>query len=711
VTPKKVKKTSGITFRSLNTLFLAASGALLVILFLYLEPKFLKELEHRTWDWRAKRLAERSAPSSEIKIIAIDQATLDFFANEYALTWPFPREIYSHLIDFLATGQAKGVAFDILFTESSAQSPEGDKIFAESVAQAKKLQIVHSLVLTQNVPTLKSDHYSDFILQQKQKKISHLLPDSRIFSLPQYSDIQLPIPELIEARSDFGYVQAGPDSDGIFRNHAPLSLVQDTEVLSLPFSLMHAGNGEEHIRKTFNRMSPDGSLIVRLHEKEGRTYEYFSFAEIIQSMANAQQGIPPTVPPETFRDAWVFVGTTAPGLLDFRPTSTKERGDGVEFLANTFDSLLHDNFIIRVSTPLAAIYIVLHLIFPLLVKEYISRFHLQIAAWILGLVFSFIAIEWSAWSGYWLPFVAPFSIYGGMVLGSISLQYLLEGKQHRFLRKAFQQYVSPSLIEQIVVQPDLLSLGGEKKEVSILFSDIAGFTSASEKLEASALVQLLNEYLSLMSDIILKHQGTVDKYIGDAVLAFWNAPLSVPDHAERAVLTACECQKALTERKNYFEKKYGLFPETRIGINTAVVSVGNFGSEARFDYTVIGDGVNLASRLEGTNKIFGTNILVSETSMKASQSNIAYRPVGEVRVMGKNQSIKIFEPLTADNSFLTNPELLQTYLEAYEAFHAMRLDEAKRLFSLMHDDPVSKSYLKRLESESISTLVWEPSSK
>ncbi len=218
--------------------------------------------------------------------------------------------------------------------------------------------------------------------------------------------------------------------------------------------------------------------------------------------------------------------------------------------------------------------------------------------------------------GTWLPLVVQEAAVSLSLLGALAVNYATEGKQKRFIKNAFRQYLSPDVIEQLIAHPERLKLGGERRTLSIFFSDLQGFTAISEGLDPEALTALLNEYLSAMTDILHEEGGTVDKYVGDAIIAFWNAPLDQPDHAERAARAALRCQEKLSEMRPDFRERIGKDLYMRIGLNTGFAVVGNMGSRSRFDYTVLGDAVNLASRLEGINKQFGTFILSSEALRK-----------------------------------------------------------------------------------------------
>jgi adenylate cyclase len=232
-------------------------------------------------------------------------------------------------------------------------------------------------------------------------------------------------------------------------------------------------------------------------------------------------------------------------------------------------------------------------------------------------------------------------------------------------RQAFGFYLSKEVIDKVLEDPARLVLGGERKELSIFFSDLAGFSSISERMNPMELTALLNDYLSEMSDIILEEGGTLDKYEGDAILAFWNAPLDIPDHAERACRAALRCQRKLREKAHEYQKIYGVELKARIGIHTGEVVVGNMGSKDRFDYTVLGDAANLASRLEGANKAFDSQIMVSGTTQLKAKTSILFRKIAPITVVGRKESLWVYEPVGFVGENFPEVELWQQAINAF----------------------------------------------
>ena len=330
---------------------------------------------------------------------------------------------------------------------------------------------------------------------------------------------------------------------------------------------------------------------------------------------------------------------------------------------------------------------------------------MQLSIIILSFTTLIITSYYAGIAGLWIQLIVPILASSFSLLSAVALQYRLEGAQTRFIKKAFRYYVSPEVIEKIIENPSVLSLGGDRKELSIYFCDIKGFTSISEAMDPSTLVQFLNKFLSAMTTIILSHGGTVDKYVGDAIVAFWNAPLPDSDHAKNAVLASIECQSQLDKMRQELFEQFGHQVWLRIGIHTGLASVGNFGSLERFNYTVIGDAANLASRLEGANKSFGTDILISEATYLKIKEIIPCMKIAMIKVVGKDQAISVYSP----NRKLLEKELL-SWNSAVESYEQGQLNKAKELFCLTPETKLKDFYMKRIEQDfsKQNLAAWSP---
>ncbi|MBU3916203.1 adenylate/guanylate cyclase domain-containing protein, partial [bacterium] len=278
--------------------------------------------------------------------------------------------------------------------------------------------------------------------------------------------------------------------------------------------------------------------------------------------------------------------------------------------------------------------------------------------------------------------------------------FVLERKEKSYIKNAFGQYLSPKVIEDLVNDPSKLSLGGERREMTAFFSDVQGFSTISESLTPDELVQLLNDYLTEMCAIIAKHDGTIDKFEGDAIIAFWGAPLDQPDHATRACLACIDMQKRLVELRKRWASEGRPQLLVRMGVNSGPMVVGNMGSQTRMDYTIMGDAVNLAARLEGANKFYKNFTMISEFTYKQAVEFIDCRELDTIRVVGKNEPITVYEVLDRKNMVTGKmAEMVEIYNKGLELYKKLRFKEAITSFesalALFPMDGPSKTYISR----------------
>ncbi len=658
-------------------------------------PSITEEFEYRTWDWRLRAIATPPV-DTPLRILNIDQASIDYLATNESLVYPWPRGIYIPILNYLKAAGATAVGFDMVFLEPSSYGVDDDRSLADTITP--ELPVVTAVVLRRDETAESADDVAAFVKRQRQNA-----PLLKKYQIPSsavefFKGLSLPVAPLLEKSHAFGDVEGAPDSDGIYRRFkiAGKNLVGgEIQTLKLPLALLALARPAATIDFT-PYVDSSGKLPVRFYGPKG-TIPTESLANIFISWQNIEAGLSPLIPLEKYKDSIVFIGTDAPALLDLRPTPLSPSFPGVELNATVLQNVLDGIFIRRVEGPWDSIIALLIVAMIACASLFLSG-KWQSGAIVL-LVGGYIGAAFlAADAGIWVPMAVPLLGMAMSLMASLAMQYLIEGQQHRFIRDAFRHYVSPAIIDRIVEDPGQLQLGGEKRELTIFFSDIAGFTTISESLDAKRLVALLNEYLTAVTDIILSYGGTVDKYVGDAVVAFWNAPLSVPDHAQRGVDAALEIQEALLRLQPKFEKEYGVVVKTRIGLNSGAVSVGNFGSAARFNYTVIGDAANLASRLEGANKAFGTLMMIADRTRSLLGPQTACRKIGELKVVGKTEGVEVFEPLSSAHP-MRDPSMLATYSAALDLFARGELEQARVLFGKLSEDPVARKYCARIELE------------
>jgi adenylate cyclase len=641
--------------------------------------------EWKTWDLRLRLFSDPSRGSDDIVIFLVDQDSLDVYEEQQGISWPWPREMYSYIIDYCREGGVKAVIIDFIFSESSVYGVEDDQRLAAAMEQSGNVFLPVSL---SRIPKGTEESYSDLL--EKFALIESPFPQHAIHAM---NSVSLPVEGMMRSVQGVGNTTFTQDKDGIYRRMPLLFTVNDLLVPSIPLALAKFLGEEASLAQV--PFDPSGQMVIRYYGPTG-TYSSYSVAAIINSFAQIQEGRAPQVPPDEFKEKIVFVGRSAPGILDLRSTPFSAVCPGVEVLATVLDNLLQKDF---VRIPPLSVFIFFLILLSLLTSigtSLMDMIWMTVLFAVFCLALPFGAAYAAFLSGYWLECVAPVLAVVLSFTSATLLNYSFEGRQRRFIKSAFRYYLSPLVIEKVLEDPSLLRLGGERRVISSFFSDVAGFTSISEALSPEELVQLLNDYLSEMTDIILSLGGTLDKYEGDAVIAFWNAPLDQPDHAMRACRAALRCQKRLDELRPEFVEKFGHELHMRIGINSGPAVVGNMGSHNRFDYTAMGDTVNLASRLEGACKLYGIPILGGEGTVIMVKEEILVKEVDLIRVVGKSKSERVYQ-IIGDRNDLT-PELVErinTFHKALQLYRRQEWDVAQGLFEGLGDDKLARMYVER----------------
>jgi adenylate cyclase len=634
--------------------------------FLY-KAGILTGLENKSYDSRMVKTAFSVPRSDDIALIIINQESIDWALQERGWSWPWPREAYAQIIDFLSAGDVNSIAFDIIYTETSLYGKEDDVLLGEAEARSKRV-----------IQTI-------FVSESDEEKKA-LLP------VPPIHDNAAVIANVISFKDDddmirrarlrYEYKGKSYPSLGI----APLKLVDDTDFLE---------NGPDSVRlryqKSLDVYSPySASLLLKSYDAWKAGIDLSSSRDFLS--------------PSDFDDTYVFFALYAPGLFDICSTPVSQVYPGVGVHVTMLDNYLNDCFVKELPEYVSFIWIfILSLFAAILVTLSEQKSSKTIPLIILGfsggIILSFAVPYLLFIPGFWLQMVAPLIAFLSSFILTLGFSYTVEGKQKRFIKSAFSQYLSPNVIDQLINDPAKLKLGGERREISIYFSDIQGFTSISESIkDPEKLIKLLNTYLTEMSNIIMESGGTIDKYEGDAIIAFWNAPISNEDHGKRAIEAAMKCQSRLDELRSDFEKTYGKTLYHRIGINTGLALVGNMGSQTRFDYTMLGDSVNLASRLEGLNKQFGTYTMCTQATKDAALqfgSNLKWRKLANVAVVGKKEPVIVYEPMT-ERTFEEKKNILNTFEEAYNLFYAGDFSSALPIFQKNEEsDPPSLKYAQK----------------
>lgn len=677
----------------------------------------LEGIEGKTYDLRASLLAERSPFSSSIAIVVVDQQSIDWVDQNMSIGWPWPRELFAAIINNCTRRGAESIGFDVLFTESSNFGVSDDIKLKNAILQAGNFTLgsVFPSNISGNQTWPRETPKPQITLQKR--------GDSQI-KLPSYSKATFPIAEILTAGIVLANIHHQADDDGIYRKIHPFVLFDDTALPSLGVGMYLASRPEAEIILGQNQIVVDGHVIpidengsARLNYRKAKgTYRLISAASVIKNEFQLMNG---EITKDDLKDdmagKYVFFGFTAPGLHDLRPTPTDGNFSGVEINATQLDNLLAEDFIRPVTTfQTAAIIVMLTLAASLFLAFFQTQKAQCIAAVPLPLVPIVLAMIFYKFGYDFKLIPIELAVITATAL-SIMYRYLVVGKKERFIQHSFKHYLSPVVIDQLMENPDKLKLGGERKELSIFFSDLEGFTSISEGLGPVELTHLLNEFLTEMTDIILEEQGTVDKFEGDAIIAFWNAPGDVKNHAECAVRAALRCQERLAQLRPGFQEEYGKVLKMRIGINTGMAVAGNMGSSTRFDYTVLGDAVNLAARLEGANKQFSTYTMISEATYNNLGNIFTCRELAKLRVVGKKEAVKVYEPLscTGEEAGLQ----YQSFHQGLNFFYAGKLEQARQEFiKTAGQDPAAGRYASQCD-KLLNTIpeswdgIWELDSK
>ncbi len=631
----------------------------------------LEVAEAKSYDLRAGWLADLSRADSSIIIVAIDDNSLDIYGQELG-RWPWDREAYVPLMVYAAVGGARALVFDITFGEPHLHYPLGDTLLAETLAETG--MGVMAFTLSPGDSATAAEWYDKLaqyrgaertaatrrMLEAAALGVAEPGADGR-GRVPDYPYVE-PTYELIgSAAAALGAINWSPDRDGVTRRQHLLFAHRGMIYPSLPLAAARVLDPERYGGEpvvTDDAVSfgdtriplDDGRLIVNWrgpYMRAGQTtYRVIPAFHVMDAWKAVSTGHEPEIPLETFDGKVVVVAATSIGAFETRATPVSSHDPGVIVHATILDNLLQGDFLRRASWPAnLGILLATALLAALLAVLFDSAL-VATAGALLALAGATLVATWALASGVWLDLAAPLLAGALAFSGAMVGNYLTEGRDKRRVRELFGRYVSPEYVSQLADNYQNVKLGGQRIPVTLLFSDIRGFTSLSERLDPEVVVEMLNEYLDRMAEVVFRHGGTLDKFIGDAVMAFWNAPVPVEDHARRAVEAALDMLEEL-ETLNQRWASAGADSQLRIGIgiNTGDAIVGNIGSLTRkLDYTAIGDTVNLAARLEGLNKEYGSSIIVSEAT-RAALPGDAYelRPIDDVKVKGKEKSVRIFE--------------------------------------------------------------------
>ncbi len=663
----------------------------------------LEIFELKSWDVRVRLMARPGPATDQIVLILLDQTSLDWGTEAMGLPWPWPRETYAAVTRFCQRAGAKALAFDVLYTEPSGYGVYDDESFGAAAADFGR--VVACVYLSDETGSA-LQWPPEITRPELELGNPAAWRSGDINAALTFSRGTFPIPELAASARLLANVNLtrAADPDGIYRRAPLFGLFDGSAVPTVGLATFLTARPEKRTLQLGPGSAALGDLEIPV-DRAGRVllryrgpldvFRTLNAAAVIQSELQLESGQSPTINPQLLRDRYVLFGYSAPGLYDLRSSPVSGTYPGVAVHATLLDNLLSGDFMNDVP-----LWVTVLVVLALTAGAGIASVHASGAARSVAVYVVFLALPLGlSLGGYalgrWLPLlVTEIGAIATLVSGGL-LNYATEGRQKRYLKSAFRQYLSPTVIEELIAHPERLKLGGERRELSIFFSDLQGFTGISEGLTPEELTALLNDYLSAMTDIIQEEGGTIDKYEGDAIIAFWNAPVDQPDHAVRAVRSALRCQKRLAELRPGFRERVGKDLLMRVGLNSGPAVVGNMGSHTRFDYTMLGDAVNLASRLEGINKQFRTYTMVSAATVERTAAAFAVRELARVTVVGRKEPVVVYEPMFPEEQ-ADRRALLDSFASALAAYYAGRFAEAGELFArTASEDPPAAAYVEK----------------
>ena len=709
---------------------LIALGTALVLLFLgdaarFYRLGFVQFVDAKLYDYRLRLTLPKTA-DDRIVILDIDEKSLKEEGR-----WPWSRDKMAALMDELFGHYRIGVVgFDVVFAEKDNSS--GLKVLQDLGRNEFQGVPQFQSVLTRIQPRLEYDRrFADEMKQRNvvlgyyfsnserglDKSTSGVLPEpvfpagtfkGRPISFMRWDSYGANLPDLESSAAMAGHFNPVVDFDGVVRRVPMIVEYGGAYYESLSLAVVRAALGTTRLSPGFvtgkdknygglewlTLESPQGNLVIPVDAevsalvpyRGGRgTFRYISASDVLHER----------IPLADMQNKIVLVGTTAPGLMDMRSTPVGEVYPGVEVHANMISGMLNQD--IKQNPPymlganvllILIVGVALAILLPMLSP-------IQGTLLSLGVLLLAVVVNGVLWvdGNLAVPMAGGLTMILALFALNMTYGYFATERTKRQITGLFGQYVPSEVVDEMSKNPEQVSMEGESRDMTILFSDVRGFTTISEGLEPKDLAQLMNEFLTPLSRVIYDHRGTIDKYMGDCIMAFWGAPLPDARHAYHAVLSGLEMQRVLSDLQAHF-KQHG-WPEIRVGvgINTGRVSVGNMGSEVRVAYTVMGDAVNLASRLEGITKEYGASVLVGELT-KAEAPEFVYRELDLVRVKGKDKPVAVYEPLGVVGEVAPAAvEEVSLFHQVLKLYRKQDWDMAElQLINLLKNSPHSRLY-------------------
>lgn len=709
-------------------LLIIAGVSFLIIFFsqnIFFNIKAVDNFELNQIDERFQfRGSKKLNDTSDIIILEINDITYKGIPAPYN-SWPFPRNFFAKVIRNLTAAGVKAIGIDIVMSSADKYNTINDSLFALALRDCKNVVLGGKVDFQISEIQSNNGNSSSYELQNKDDNYGNIFFD---------------------VDSSIGIVNVVSDNDGVVRRYLPFRINQGGErIPTFGFQILNKFYGKSNKYTITNdklyfhynskripkfdkasflidfwggdKYFPRFNFLDVLDDSEFKTSEEIDYEEDINVWDDSSFGIKNS---GIFKNKIVLIGSTLPEDKDIIPISFsrgEKKGDnliyGIELHGHLIHSVIKDNYLYNIPIVFSILSIIFLTAFVFAISSKLKGYKVKYSFLleifnILLIILLFALVRYISLSLFANNniIISTLGLYSAILFGyfsSTAYHFIIEKKQKTAIKGMFSQYLSGAVVEQLISDPSKLKLGGEKKELTVLFSDIAEFSTFSESQKPEDLIHFLNDYLTEMTGEVFINKGTLDKYLGDSVMAFWGAPLEIEEHSYYACKTAISMQKKLKSLQGKWGKNNQDLFFTRIGINTGDVIVGNIGGEQRFDYTVIGDNVNLASRLEGVNKMYGTKIIISESTYEKVKVSFICRELDSIRVKGRMKPLKIYELIdiadaTIDKSWFN---VIESFEEGLNYYRNRDFDKAitdfKRILLFAPNDIPSKLFIERCE--------------
>jgi adenylate cyclase len=610
---------------------------------------FTRNIELQTYDLRVAATARPGEPARDIVLIQIDNESIRRLEPVVG-RWPWPRLIHATVIDYLAAAGAKVIGYDILFAERDIRKfmvadtewtgEESDAALIDSTKKAGN--VVHA-----------AEASSAELIDPSRALVENLDAPALNLTMPELGCVERrprltpPFPALAAAARGIGHTLLHLDADGPVRRISPIVQVGTHSIPSFAMATTMAAGVTPSPTPQLDAAGRCAAMVPWRGPAENAngqpTFTSYAFYDVFYSQQQIMEGQQPGIDPALFKDRIVIIGLTGEGLNEaFTTPFPRGEINGPEVHANLVDAFLSNRRIVPAPSWATVALTIAAVATVGVAGAFLDAWFTGVVALLFAIVLAWQSVSLFA-RGTWIQVTVPALALILAYVGDLAWKYVVEGREKRKVKKLFSRYVSKDVYAQLVAHPELAALGGARRHMTVLFSDIRGFTTMSEKGTPEDVVAQLNHLFTRMVGVVFDHRGTVDKFVGDMIMALFSAPLDDPDHADHAVQTSLAMIRTLHELNREWEAQGKPTLDVGIGINTGDMVAGNIGSDSIMSYTVIGDAVNLGARLESLNKEYGTRIIISEATRDQLKGRYDIHPLGDVVVKGKSKPVAIFE--------------------------------------------------------------------